>query len=206
MVVRRDPEATRLRILEAAFQEVYRNGFRAASIDQILAETGLTKGALYHHFPNKAALGYAIVDELLTRAIEQRWIDPLADHADPIAALIVILEGFSDEETRQVCELGCPLNNLAQEMSPIDDTFRQKIAAVFQLWRGGIAQSLRAGQTQGCVRADVDCDAAAMFFVSSAEGACGLAKASRDGAVLEAFSDGIRRYLESLRPVLDRTA
>ena len=63
MVVKRNPDVTREKLLQAAFQEIYRSGFQAASLDNIIASAGVTKGALYHHFPSKKALGYAVVDE-----------------------------------------------------------------------------------------------------------------------------------------------
>ncbi len=61
----RNPEHTRKRLLKAAFQEVYRSGFQSASLDTILAATGVTKGALYYHFEGKEALGLAVVEEVI---------------------------------------------------------------------------------------------------------------------------------------------
>ena len=177
-----------------------RNGFRAASIDQILAETGLTKGALYHHFPNKAALGYAVVDELIGTSICSAWIEPLQRREDPIAGLLEVIESISPEKLAAVVHTGCPLNSLAQEMSAVDDEFRQRIEAVFRAWRDGVAARLRVGQAAGFVAADVDCDQAATFFVASLEGAMGLAKNARDPGVLRSCICGLRRYLECLRP------
>ncbi|MBI1357541.1 MAG: TetR family transcriptional regulator [Acidobacteria bacterium] len=200
VVSKRNPDQTRARILQAAFEEMRRNGFRAASVDQILADTGLTKGALYHHFPNKAALGHAVVDELIGASICHAWIEPLQSTKDPIAGLLQLLESIPPEKLAAVAQTGCPLNNLALEMSPVDDDFRQRIEAVFRAWREGVAERLRAGQEAGYVAADVDCEQAATFFVASIEGAMGLAKNARDSSVLLACVCGIRRYLESLRP------
>ena len=42
------PDTTRQKLLQAAFTEIYRHGFQAASLTQILSDTALTKGALYH--------------------------------------------------------------------------------------------------------------------------------------------------------------
>ena len=57
MATQRDPGRTRQHLLEAAFQEIYKVGFQAASLQTILSNAGVTKGALYHHFKNKKALG-----------------------------------------------------------------------------------------------------------------------------------------------------
>ena len=72
MITRRNPKATRELLLEAAFWEIFRSGFQAASLDAILKETGVTKGALYPHFPSKAALGHAVIDEV-TENIEGQF-------------------------------------------------------------------------------------------------------------------------------------
>jgi AcrR family transcriptional regulator len=73
----RDPERTRERLLQAAFREIHRSGFQSASIDTILAATNVTKGALYHHFESKEALGYAASDwrgySLTGRKVLQRF-------------------------------------------------------------------------------------------------------------------------------------
>src|SRR6188474_2797536 len=87
----RDPDATRDKLLKAAFEEIYRRGFQAASLDTILAKAGVTKGALYHHFPDKAALGYAVVDEVVKGLLLKRWGVLEAATGDPVSALQQVL-------------------------------------------------------------------------------------------------------------------
>src|ERR1700691_5957206 len=84
----RNPERTRELLLQAAFQEIYRSGYRSADLDAILAAAGLTKGALYYHFDNKEALGYAVVDEIIASNLHQKWVQPLRDAKDPIDILV----------------------------------------------------------------------------------------------------------------------
>ena len=66
-VTRRNPDRTRERLLEAGFVEIYSRGFQPAGLDAIVERAGVTKGALYHHFPGKHALGYAVLDEVIGR-------------------------------------------------------------------------------------------------------------------------------------------
>ena len=105
-------------ILEAAFNEIHRYGFQAASLSSILANTGLTKGALYHHFPSKHDLGLAVADEVVERILTDTIFTPLRDSTHPLKTLQEILR--SKRSKPDVVELGCPLNNLMQEMSPLD--------------------------------------------------------------------------------------
>src|SRR5579863_926943 len=92
----RDPEGTRQRLLQAAFREVYRYGFQSAGIDAILGATNVTKGALYHHFESKEALGHAIIEEIIAEITSDRWLRPLGQSKDrnPIDALIGIVQAI----------------------------------------------------------------------------------------------------------------
>src|ERR1700722_3907790 len=88
----RDPERTRGRLLQAAFQEMHRSGFRNADLDAILATAGVTKGALHYHFDNKEALGYAVVDEVIANISLEKWVRPLQNATNPIDTLVGIVQ------------------------------------------------------------------------------------------------------------------
>jgi TetR/AcrR family transcriptional repressor of nem operon len=194
----RDPKRTRELLLQAAFREVYRSGFQSAGLDAILASTGVTKGALYYHFDSKEALGYAVVEEIIGPDLRAKWLRPLQKGNDPIKALIGIVQAESvrPEDVRG----GCPLNNLAQEMSPLDEGFRKRLAMVFHAWQEGIAAALREGQTSGRVRRDVEPAAAAGFLIATLEGYVSLAKNAQDAKVMKAGIRNIVSWLRSLRP------
>src|SRR5512135_589820 len=123
------PDLTRDKLLRSAFCEIHRQGFQAASIANILASTGLTKGALYHHFPTKQALGLAVVDEVMYNRLETRLFRPLGESEQPVQTLLDILERLS-ERAVELVPLGCPLNNLVQEMSPLDPDFREHLGVI----------------------------------------------------------------------------
>src|SRR5882724_11121218 len=123
----REPGVTRDKLLKAAFEEIYRRGYQAASLDTILAKAGVTKGALYHHFPDKASLGYAVVDEVVKGFLLERWGVLEPPSGDPVTTLQRILRRRAASLTAHEVELGCPLNNLAQEMSPLDQRFRRGV-------------------------------------------------------------------------------
>src|SRR5260370_38459678 len=55
------------RILEAALEVFARKGYHGASVDDIVRASGTSKGAVYHHFPNKEAVFLALVDDFATR-------------------------------------------------------------------------------------------------------------------------------------------
>ncbi len=197
---RRDPDKTRKALLRAAFGEIHRSGFQAASLERILSTVGVTKGALYHHFPNKAALGYAVVDEVIKPFITERWIRPLDGADDPIQTTIDGLADLAEHMTTADIELGCPLNNLMQEMSPVDEGFRQRLNAVSEAWRAGIARALARGQGRGTVRDDIDPEKTAAFLFAAYEGIIGTAKNAQSTELLVSSLEVLATYLDGLRP------
>jgi AcrR family transcriptional regulator len=185
--------------LEAAFQQVYRYGFQSAGIDTILAATNVTKGALYYHFDSKEALGHAVVDEIVAKLVRDRWLLPLERSKDrnPIDVLIGIVRSIPTRP--KDVRGGCPLVNLAQEMSPLDEQFRKRLEKLFRAWREGVATLLRKGQSQGTVRRDLNADEAASFLVAMVEGYEVLAKNAQDVKVWEVGIKNIVGWLKSLR-------
>lgn len=189
---------TRARLLAAAFAEIHRSGFQGASLERILADTGLTKGALYHHFQSKLELGYAVVEEVIAPQMRAMWLDSLHDAADPLDAMIGMLRNAARDATRELIEVGCPLNNLAQEMSPLDEGFRLRLDYVAAELRDGFESALERGKRAGIVRADVDAKAAALFVIAAMEGCVGMAKNAQSLDVLKSCGQGLIQYLTSL--------
>lgn len=195
----RDPGGTRERLLQAAFREVYKVGFQSAGIDTILAATNVTKGALYYHFENKEALGYAIIEEIVAEIIRGRWLLPLqrSKDKDPIDALIGIVRAIPARPSD--VKSGCPLVNLAQEMSLLDVQFRKRLERIFHAWQEGIAMALRRGQAQGTVRRNLVPEETASFLIAMVEGYEVLAKNAQDAKVWNTGIRNIVGWLSSLR-------
>ncbi len=193
------PDLTRQKLLEAAFAEIHRNGFQAASITQILADTGLTKGALYHHFPDKKALGLAVIEEMVRPGLAAMMFAPLAETRQPLAALQALLAAKAAEDDPIVVTLGCPLNNLMQEMSPVDEGFRLRLNGVFQDWVEVVSAALERGKAAGEVRRDVDAEATAFFIVSALEGCIGMSKNTQSVTAYRGCLAQLGRYLDTLK-------
>ena len=195
----RDPEGTRQRLLQAAFREVYRYGFQSAGIDTIIAAANVTKGALYYHFESKEALGHAIIEEIIAEITRDRWLRPLEQSKDknPIDALIGIVQAIP-ARPRDV-KRGCPLVNLTQEMSLLDEQFRKRLERIFQAWQEAIATALREGQYTGTVRRDLVPEETASFLIAMVEGYEVLAKNAQDAKVWNMGIKNVVSWLSSLR-------
>lgn len=197
--IERNPEATRKRILEAAFMEIYRKGFQGMRLDDVLTSTELTKGALYHHFPNKRALGYAVVDEVILPIMDEMWLEPLKKAPDPMQGVIDVVEQLPEMKPPEMIEYGCPLNNLAQEMSPLDEGFRQRLDYVFRLWHDVTEEALERARHQGTLKESVNCDETATFIMAALEGCIGIAKNAQSIERLRSCNRGLVDYLQSLK-------
>ncbi len=195
---RRNAVKTRERLLNAAYEEVYRTGFQGSDLMSIIKRAGVTKGALYHHFGSKEGLGLAMIDAVIAPKIADTWLNPLAEAEDPVAALIKIIEGQPSGEDD--IKGGSPLNNLALEMSPLDENFRVRLARIYNSWIAAIAAALKRGKATGKVRADVDVFEFATGLVASFEGFVTLAKSAQDSALLSVGIRQMKQTLQGLRP------
>jgi AcrR family transcriptional regulator len=192
-------ELTRAKILKTAFDEFYQHGFQGGSLNRIISDAGIAKGALFHHFKGKQELGYHVVDEVIRPFFQTKWVSPLLHSKDPIADIKRIVLTTIKEDPEMLCK-GCPLNNLAQEMSPLDEEFRRRISLIYEDWRGAIKQAFENGIQHGTVRKDVSPKRVAAFVVSALAGIVGTAKAAQSRELLLTAGEGMFGYLEALKP------
>jgi len=192
-------ERTRQALLDAAFDEIHHHGYRATSLNDILKAAGCTKGSLYHHFPDKHALGLAAVVNNVDRFMGSTWFAPLAETSDPITTILQILQRHIDGEIFADVNLGCPLQNLSQEMSGLDEDFRTYLNGIHDAWRTAIADALRRGQETNKVRTDISADATAAMIIATHQGTVGLVKTAQNIAVGASSFKAFYQYLNSLR-------
>ncbi len=190
---------TRSAILFAAYKEIHLNGFQSASLNNILAHTGVTKGALYHHFPNKTELGYAVVDEVLAEHIHRSFVEPLQEAEDPVEALIGLIQQSGDAFTLRDIELGCPLSNLVQEMAAIDEGFRVRLSRIYESWLEAIEKAITQGQQSGLIIDSVEPKQVAAMVVATMDGCLGAGKISQDLDKLLCCGAGLIQYLNLIR-------
>ncbi|MCY7353017.1 MAG: TetR/AcrR family transcriptional regulator [Cytophagaceae bacterium] len=189
---------TRTQILERNYQAVRLNGFQGMRADKVITELGITKGALYHYFPNKLELGYAIVDEIISPAYREGWRAFEQATENHLAALIACLEAFKHRSNEEEVKLGCPLNNLIQEMTALDGGFKARLQAIVNQMRGSLETGLRNGQAAGSITSTIDPTQTAWFILSCLEGSYGMAKAAQSVRVFEDCVNQLITYLRTL--------
>ncbi|GEM_PF-2035398 len=168
-------------------------------MNTILSNIKLTKGAFYHHYPNKTELGYDVTNNIIFDYINNQWIKPLAQHENPINGIQAIVRKLTKEITKEQLENGCPLNNLTQEMSSLDEGFRVRLKSIYDHWRSAVSNSLIKGQAKGYVHRAVNAERVAKFIVAVIQGSIGTTKSSRDIKLISDCGDEIVAYMETLR-------
>ena len=196
----RNLEATRQRILTVAFETFFKQGFQGTSMDDLVRKTSLTKGAFYHQFATKYDLGYAVVDEVLTELILNRWIRPLAGFANPVEGILKLMQQNIGDTPPEHLRYGCPLNNMVQEMAPVDKGFGRRLQAALDLWVNGLDEHLKRGQQSGFIRPDADTLEAAHFIVMAHEGFYGFIKGLNSPNAFAILLASMEKYFQSLRP------
>lgn len=194
----RDLERSRKEILEVAFMEVFTNGFQGVSIDDIVAKTKLTKGAFYHQFPTKLDMGYALVDEVIKPMIIERWIKPLESYENPLDGILAQMKTLIGEADPKHLKLGCPLNNLVQEMSPIDKEFHKRLQIALNLWIDEMEKQLKRAKKSGYLKSDVNTKQVAHFVVMAHEGFYGMLKGLDDPQIFSALYASMKQYFKTI--------
>ncbi len=187
----------RARILEAGQSLVRRKGFAATSVDELCAAAGVTKGAFFHHFPSKEALGVALVDDWteMTGAM-------FAAHSynlppDPLDRVFAYLDLRRQLLGQPIPEFSCVAGTTVQEAYessvPIREAAERSVTSGFQHVRPHLAAALSAHPVQGVTAASL-----AQQFQVAVQGGIILAKALNDPAPAREALDHLERYLRLL--------
>ncbi|MCI0546892.1 MAG: TetR/AcrR family transcriptional regulator [Candidatus Rokubacteria bacterium] len=192
--------ATRDQILDAAGRLIHLRGYHGTSLDDVLRESGIGKGNFYYYFKSKEDLGHAIIDRIVDAFVDRVLTPAFADEAaDPIEQIHRLLDQVVESHRERNCVGGCPLGNLASELSDVHEGFRRRLSEIFVLWRVRMSEALERGRASGRLGADLDASAAAQFLVAALEGAILMSKVTRDIGVLEKCAGELKQHLTLYR-------
>ena len=177
-----DPAAMRGRVLDVASAAFQARGYHATSTHDIMRDAGVTGGALHHHFPTKKSLALAVIRERVVPAVAETWIAPVREARTATEGILGVLDQIASSLDQRGRVLGCPLNNLAIELSLADQDFQTAVAEVFASWQNTIADKARADRPS--TPAPMTPDELATFVVASYSGAMAMAKAEQSSRPL----------------------
>lgn len=186
---------TREKILKRCFEAMEVVGFESLRADKEVLNLSISKGALYHYFPTKLDIGYAMVDEIIKPMYEKKW-SGLIDRTEGISATIYqIIESEKQEATEKKILRGDVLYNLMLEMSGVDLKFRQKLEDVLELQVKILQKSLLAGKSSNEIKAGVDSRSMAYLLIGQLHGCYAIAKTRASKDVFVSMVNGLQKQL-----------
>ncbi len=187
---------TRTRILEAARRLFHEQGYAGTAVATVLREAGANSGSLYHAFPSKEGLLAAVL-ETYPALLEPRVTGPVeAAISDPIERVFGLLAFYRRGLEATGCRLGCPIGNLALEVSDNHPEVRPLIEKNFQEWCGTVERWL--GEAARRLPDRTDRRALARFVLTVMEGAVMQARAAGSLVSFDASVAALRRHFELL--------
>ncbi|MET0410428.1 MAG: TetR/AcrR family transcriptional regulator [Polyangiaceae bacterium] len=192
-----DPERgdARTRLLDAARDLIRAKGYAATTVDELCRAAGVTKGAFFHHFASKEALGVASA---------QRWTEQTTalfaaaeyhTHADPLERVLSYIEYRKALITGELFEFTCLAGTLLQEvydtLPAVRDACAESIVRHIGTLEADIAEAMRAHGVSG----DWTAASLARHTQTVIQGSFVLAKATGDAATAREGLDHLARYV-----------
>jgi TetR/AcrR family transcriptional regulator, transcriptional repressor for nem operon len=191
--------ATRLTVLQKAFELIYTKGYQATSIDEIIATTKVTKGAFFYHFKTKDEMGLAIINEIVKPTIEEEFVKTLKDAKNPAKDIYGMMNDLLFNNPFLKLEYGCPAGNLTQEMTPWNEQFSKALSTLAKKMHKAIENSIDTGKANGLIRKNVNASQVAYFIMSSYWGIRNFGKVYNSTDCYAAYLKELKLYLANLK-------
>ena len=188
--------ATRQRIVMTALEQFYAKGYNSTSISDILSRSQVHSGSLYHFFPGKQDLLVAVLEFYRDGIADMLLAPAWADVDDPIERIFALLNGYRTGLLMSDFAHGCPIGNLALELSEPDPRIRELLDLNFKNWIDAVEQCLEDAGNR--LPADTDRRALAEFILTTMEGAIMQARTARDVAVFDRNISVLRNHIDLL--------
>ncbi|HEU5073085.1 MAG TPA: TetR/AcrR family transcriptional regulator [Polyangiaceae bacterium] len=196
----RDPQRgdARTRLLDAARDRIRAQGYAATTVDDLCREAGVTKGAFFHHFESKEALGVAVAKQWTEATTALFAAAPYHAPADPLQRVMAYIEYRKQLVTGSFCQFTCLGGTLLQEVyesSPaMRDACAESILGHAATLEADIAAAMRAHAIEGNWTAE----SLARHTQTVIQGSFVMAKATGDPETAREALDHLARYVELL--------
>ncbi|WP_093977774.1 TetR/AcrR family transcriptional regulator [Arenibacter algicola] len=159
--------ATMQRIQTTGLEVFYQKGYFNTSIDDILKELSLSKGAFYYHFQSKEEYFISIVQNLLFRKVYSSLIEPIEGQEDPLNKIVACFDDALETAEHNFLDYGFVLSNFITEFNGKNPDIMNYLQDILKVWEVNLVTALQKGKTDGYVDRHVDSEAVATYLISS---------------------------------------
>lgn len=178
--------ATRSRVVSAAADLIYARGVDRTSLDDVMAESGVSKSQLYHYFADKDALVLEVIKLQTERVLHAQ--QPHLGALESLKALRVWRDAIV-QLNKRASSKGCPLGSLASELANDSEAARKRLAAAFAIWSDYIEQGLTKMRERGVLSPLANPHELAVALLSAVQGGLLLSKTTQSSRPLEIAID-----------------
>lgn len=159
--------ATMQRIQTTGLEVFYQKGYFNTSIDDILKELSLSKGAFYYHFQSKEEYFISIVQNLLFRKVYSTLIEPIEGQEDPLNKIVVCFDNALETAEHNFLDYGFVLSNFITEFNGKNPDIMNYLQDILKVWEVNLVTALQKGKSDGYVNRHIDSEAVATYLISS---------------------------------------
>lgn len=192
------PISARIKLLDAAHAIVRRKGYAATSVDEICSAAGVTKGAFFHHFQSKEALGVAAAEQWTNRAAPMFEFPPHTKLADPLERYLGHIDFRLAMLEGPVADFTCFVGTMLQETFTTSDPIRAACDASISAYCERLAIDIQQAIDKYGTHHDVTALSLAHHTQAVLQGAFIMAKAKNSPEIARDSVMHLKRYVEML--------
>jgi TetR/AcrR family transcriptional regulator, transcriptional repressor for nem operon len=187
--------AAREKLLDAALALIRTKGYEATTVDDLCSKAGVTKGAFFHHFPSKEALGVAAAEHWSRVTSAFFAAAPYHRHADPLDRVLGYIDFRKEILKGQVPEFTCLVGTMVQEVYKSSPAMRKACDASISDHAAKVEADIAAAMKQRGMRPSWTAKSLALHTQAVLQGAFILAKAKGGAEIAGQSIDHLRRYI-----------
>jgi TetR/AcrR family transcriptional repressor of nem operon len=194
----RVPGEAREKLLEAALKMIREKGYGATSVDALCAQAGVTKGAFFHHFKSKEALGVAAAEHWSTTTARLFASAPYHTVADPLERVLAYIDFRTELLDGPLAEITCLAGTMVQESYQTSEAIRAACDISISSHAATLEADIAAAAAQYGTVYPVNAASLALHTQAVLQGAFILAKAKGDVSIARESTEHLKRYFQML--------